>query len=188
MLGKELEAYLNGFGKYVIQQSRSNLTKQRKNVDKNLYNSLNFEKNVSKNSFQLSFVMEDYGKFQDKGVKGKDPSKVSKNAKIRGQQAPQSPYRFGSGNFSGKWGEFTNSLEKWVKSKNLRLRDSKGRFTKGDVKTIAQIVARNIYSRGIKPSLFFTKPFEKAFQTMPDEVVKAYGLDVEKFLQSTIKK
>jgi hypothetical protein len=35
--------------------------------------------------------MEDYGVFQDKGVKGKDPSKVSKNAKIKGQQAPNSP-------------------------------------------------------------------------------------------------
>lgn len=188
MLGKELETYLNGFGKYVIQQSRSNLTKQKKNVDKNLYNSLSFEKNVSKNSFQLSFMMEDYGKFQDKGVKGKDPSKVSPNARIQGQQAPNSPYRFGSGTSSGKWGSFVNNIADWAKKRNIRLRDDKGRFKKGDYKTIAQIIASNIYARGIKPSLFFTKPFNKAFETMPDEVLQAYALDVEKFLQSTIKK
>jgi hypothetical protein len=36
--------------------------------------------------------MEDYGKFVDKGVKGANPSNVSPNAKIRGQQAPNSPY------------------------------------------------------------------------------------------------
>jgi hypothetical protein len=68
------------------------------------------------------------------------------------------------------------------------LRDSKGKFTQGNVKTIAQIVARNIYFRGIKPSLFFTKPFEKAFERLPNELVEAYGLDVEQFLQYTINK
>jgi len=180
--------YLNDFAKYVIQQSRSNLSKSGKIYEKKLYNSLDAEVEVGANSFRLTFLMEDYGAFVDKGVRGKDPSKVSRNAKIKGQQAPQSEYRFGSGNFSGKWGDFTNKLEKWVKSKNLRLRDSKGRFSQGNVKTIAQIVARNIYARGIKPSLFFTKPFEKAFERLPDELVEAYGLDVEQFLKYTITK
>lgn len=185
---KSTYKYLNEFAKYVIQQSRSNLTNGGKNYEKKLYNSLDSEINVSANSFRLAFLMEDYGEFVDKGVRGKDPNKVSKNAKIKGQQAPQSEYRFGSGNFAGTWDTFTNGLEKWVKSKNLRLRDSKGKFTQGNVKTIAQIVARNIYFRGIKPSLFFTKPFEKAFERLPDELVEAYGLDVEQFLQYTINK
>ena len=180
--------YLNTFAKYVIQQSRSNLSKQGKTYEKKLYNSLDFEVEVGANSFRLAFLMEDYGKFVDKGVRGKDPSKVSPNAKITGQQAPQSEYRFGSGNFKGTWGNFTSSLEKWVKSKNLRLRDSKGRFSQGNAKSIAHIVARNIYARGIKPSLFFTKPFEKAFERLPDELVEAYGLDVEQFLKYTITK
>ena len=67
---KETERYLNNFAKYVIQQSRSNLTRQDKNVDKKLYNSLDKEIEVGANSFRLSFLMEDYGKFQDKGVSG----------------------------------------------------------------------------------------------------------------------
>jgi hypothetical protein len=46
----------------------------------------------------------------------------------------------------------------------------------------------NIYARGIKPSLFFTKPFEAAFRKLPDELIQAYGLDVEEFLQYTINK
>jgi hypothetical protein len=83
--------------KYVIQQSQEAiLSKSKKNFSKQLYNSLGYDLNVSKNSFSLSILMEDYGMFQDKGVKGKDPSKVSKNAKIKGQQAPNSPYKFGS--------------------------------------------------------------------------------------------
>ena len=31
---------------------------------------------------------------------------------------------------------------------------------------------------GIKPSLFFTKPFEAAFKKFPDQLVEKYGLDM----------
>ena len=61
---------LNRFAKYVISQSRANLTRGKKNSSKDLYNSLDSEVKVSKNSFELSFLMEDYGLFQDKGVSG----------------------------------------------------------------------------------------------------------------------
>jgi hypothetical protein len=183
----ETREALNKFAKYVVQQSRSNLTKSGKNFSKELYNSLGYDVKVSKNSFQLEFLMEDYGIFQDKGVKGKDPSKVSPNAKIKGQQAPNSPYKFGSGNYSGQWSKFVGKLEIWAKKKNVRLRDEKGRFKKGNYKTIAQIIAGNIYNRGIRPSMFFTKPFEKAFKGLNEELIKAYALDVEKFMDFTIK-
>lgn len=83
MDNKETYKYLNQFAKYVIQQSRSNLSKQGKSFEKKLYNSLDSEIEVSANSFRLAFLMEDYGKFVDKGVRGKDPSKVSPNAKIK---------------------------------------------------------------------------------------------------------
>ena len=54
--------------------------------------------------------MEQYGLFQDEGVKGKDPSKVSPNAKIKGQQAPNSPYRFGTGSSSGTFAQFAKRM------------------------------------------------------------------------------
>ena len=184
---KETRDALNNFAKYVIQQSRSNLSKSKKNFSKQLYNSLGYDLNVSKNSFSLSILMEDYGLFQDKGVKGKDPSKVSKNAKIKGQQAPNSPYKFGSGNYSGQWSSFVGKLEVWAKRKNIRLRDEKGRFKRGNYKTIAQVIAGNIYNRGIKPSMFFTTPFQKAFKDLPEELILSFGLDLERFIDFTIK-
>ena len=184
---KETRDALNKFAKYVIQQSRINLSKSKKNFSKQLYNSLDYDLNVSKNSFSLSILMEDYGLFQDKGVKGKDPSKVSKNAKIKGQQAPNSPYKFGSGNYSGQWSSFVGKLEVWAKRKNIRLRDEKGRFKRGNYKTIAQVIAGNIYNRGIKPSMFFTTPFQKAFKDLPEELILSFGLDLERFIDFTIK-
>ena len=175
---------LNRFAKYVISQSRANLTRAKKGGG-SLYKSLDSNVKVSKNSFELSFLMEDYGIFQDKGVKGKDPSKVSPNAKITGQQAPNSEYKFGSGK-TGNYKGFVLSIEKWAKKKNIRLRDKKGKFTKGNYKTIAHIIAGNIYNRGIKPSLFFTKPFEKAFKGLNKELVEAYKLDVEALMKNSI--
>ena len=175
---------LNRFAKYVISQSRANLTRAKKGGG-SLYKSLDSNVKVSNNSFELSFLMEDYGIFQDKGVKGKDPSKVSPNAKITGQQAPNSEYKFGSGK-TGNYKGFVLSIEKWAKKKNIRLRDKKGKFTKGNYKTIAHIIAGNIYNRGIKPSLFFTKPFEKAFKNIDKDLIKAYKLDIETLMENSI--
>ena len=181
---ENVQKELNAFAKYVISQSRANLTRSKKGGG-DLYKSLDSNLKVSENSFELSFLMEDYGVFQDKGVKGKDPSKVSPNAKITGQQAPNSKYRFGSGK-TGNYKDFVLSIEKWAKKKNVRLRDKKGKFTKGNYKTIAHIIAGNIYNRGIKPSLFFTKPFEKAFKNLDKDIVKAFKLDAEQLLETTI--
>lgn len=180
-----IEETLNKFAKEVIKQSRANLTRSDKNVSRQLYNSLGYNVNVSKNSFSLSILMSDYGDFQDKGVKGADPSKVSPNARIRGQQAPNSKYKFGSGNYVGTWSVFVSSLEKWVKKRGLRLRNEDGTFAKGSARTIAHITAKNIYARGIKPSLFFTKPFESNFKKLPTELIESYGLEVQDLLKFT---
>lgn len=174
---KEVQEAIDKFRKYVIQQSRSNLSKQKKNFNKSLYNSIKGVSKVNPNSISLYFEMLDYGIFVDKGVKGNNPANVSPNAKIRGQQAPNSPYRFGSGNFKGTWVSYTNSLEKWVKRKGVRFRNN-GKYAEGSIKAVTKVVASNIYSRGLKPSLFFTKPFEKAFDRLPDEIVEAYGIDI----------
>jgi hypothetical protein len=169
----ETREALNKFAKYVVQQSRSNLTKSDKNVSKELYNSLGYDLNVSKNSFSLSLLMEDYGMFQDKGVKGKTSS----------AKAPNSPFQFGSG--TGKKGGLTNGIDKWVRRRRFQFRDKKGRFM--SYQSTAFLITRSIYNKGIKPSMFFTKPFEKAFKGLNEELIKAYALDVEKFMATTIK-
>ena len=172
---KETETYLNNFAKYVIQQSRSNLTKGDKNVDKKLYNSLDKEVEVGANSFRLAFEMEDYGQFQDKGVKGKTSS----------TKAPNSPFKFGSG--TGEKGGLTKGIDKWVKKRRIQFKDKKsGKFL--SYQSTAFLITRSIYHKGIKPSLFFTKPFNKAFERLPEELVEAYGLDVENFIEFTLNK
>jgi hypothetical protein len=176
MDNKQTYKYLNDFAKYVIQQSRSNLTKSNKNSSKSLYNSLDSEIEVSANSFRLAFLMEDYGKFIDKGVQGSNPSGIKKGV----QKAPNSEYRFKSKSIP------TKVLDKWVIKKGIAPRNKSGKFLSREGLKFA--IAKSIALQGIRPSLFFTRPFEAAFQNLPDELVQAYGLDVEQFLQYTINK
>jgi hypothetical protein len=159
--------YLNDFAKYVIQQSRSNLSKQGKNVDKTLYNSLDREIEVSANSFRLSFLMEDYGAFQDQGVSG-TKRKYNTPFSYKSKRPPLKP------------------ITDWVTKRRFQFRKENGKFM--SYKSTAYLIAGGILKNGIKPSLFFTKPFEKAFERLPEELVEAYGLDVEQFLKYTITK
>lgn len=160
--------YLNSFAKYVIQQSRSNLTNKAKNVDKKLYNSLDSEIEVGANSFRLAFLMENYGEFQDKGVSG-TKRKYNTPFSYKSKRPPLKP------------------ILDWVTKRRFQFKNKEnGKFM--SYKSTAYLIAGGILKNGIKPSLFFTKPFEKAFERLPDELVEAYGLDVEQFLQYTINK
>jgi len=160
---------LNKFAKYVVQQSRTNLTKGKKNVSKSLYNSIDYDLTVSPNSFSLSFIMDEYGMYQDKGVSG-TKKKYNTPFKYTNKMPPIKP------------------IADWAKFKNIRLRDEKGKFAKGNYKTIGFLISRSIYRKGIKPSLFFTKPFERSFKNLPDEVVKAFALEIEDLLDFTTQK
>jgi hypothetical protein len=171
----ELEKYLNEFGKSVVKQSRTRLSKSKKNDSKKLYNSLSYDLNVSKNSFSLSFNMEDYGTFIDKGVKG-----VSSSAK-----APKSPYKFGTG--TGKKGGLTNGIDKWVTRKRIQFKDRKtGRFM--SYKSTAFLIRNSIWHKGLETTNFFSKPFENAFKKLPDDIIQAFSLDLDNLLNFTTKK
>ena len=170
----EVEKVIKRFRDYVIQQSRSNLTKGGKNNTKSLYNSIKGEV-VTENNFTIvGFTMDDYGTFVDLGVKGKTSS----------NKAPNSPYKFGSG--SGRKGGLTQGINKWVRQKGFQFRDKKGKFLSYD--STAYLITRSIFHKGIKPSLFFTKPFEAGYKKYIDiDLVKAFGQDVETMVDYNLK-
>ena len=163
---KDTQDALNAFGKYVVQQSRSKLTQSNKNVSKRLYESLGYDLKVMPNSFSMAFLMENYGEYQDKGVSGTEV-KYNTPYKYTNKMPPPSAF------------------SQWVVRKGLKgTRDASGRFV--NRKGLQFAIAKSIFKKGIKPSLFFTKPFEEAFKNLPNDIVEAYGLDVENFLKTTI--
>ena len=136
---KNLQTELQAFGKYVVQQSRSNLTKQKHNVTKDLYNSIHYKLDEKNGNFDLAFMMDEYGTFLDKGVKGADPSLV-KNGKQKGGNSPYS--------FKSKRPPM-QPLADWAKKRNIRLRNKEGKFKKGNYRTIGFILQRSIFAQDI---------------------------------------
>ena len=168
---EQTRAALNAFGKYVVQQSRSNLTKGGKNSTSELYNSLSYVLGVKGDS--VAILMEEYGKFQDKGVRGaggvrKTTSSFNRRnnrGKIWKQKGGNSPYSFKEGVKPS-----VKHFKDWSKRKGLS----------------AFAVREAVYRQGIRPSMFFTKPFEAAFKRFPDEIIEAFSLDIEQLMKNTI--
>lgn len=159
---KETKDILNKFAKYVIQQSRTNLTKNKKNSSKALYNSLGYNIKETSKGVNIEFLMDEYGAYQDKGVSGKK-KKYNTPFSYKDKMPPSS------------------ALDKWTVRRGIAPRDKSGKFIPR--KTINYLIARSIFNKGIKPSLFFTKPFEKGFKNLPPELIKGFINDIENTIE-----
>lgn len=159
---KELEKFKNA----VIKESRNNLKTMRKDTFGKLSKSLKGQVKVSKNSFEFDFLMEEYGMYQDKGVSG---TKKKYNT----------PYKYTNKMMP------TRVLDKWIVKKGIAPRNEKGKFISRQGLKFA--IAKKIFYNGIKPSLFFTKPFEKYYKKLPNQLITKYGLDLDKFMSFSLK-
>lgn len=160
----EVQKELEKFRDYVVSQSRRNLSILKKNSSKRLYQSIKGNVKAMPNSISMEFLMEDYGIFQDAGVSG---TKKKYNT----------PYSYKSKMPPPK------AFDNWIVRKGIAPRE-KGKFTSR--KGLAFAIARSVFRNGIKPSLFFTKPFEKAFKKLPEELVEKYGLDAIKLFNQQV--
>ena len=166
---KNLQAELQAMGKYVVQQSRSNLTKGGNNVTKQLYNSIKYEEGKTNDGYSIKWIMDEYGSFLDQGVHGTKSSYVT---------AKKSPFKYKESSSLMGLEYHTGIFAKWAKKKNIRLRDKKGKFKKGNYKSIGFVIARSIKEKGIKPSFFFTKAFDNAFERFPPLLIEAMTQDI----------
>tara|TARA_R100001129_G_scaffold20995_1_gene13384 strand:- start:39 stop:524 length:486 start_codon:yes stop_codon:yes gene_type:complete len=158
---QDTKKVLNDFAKYVIKESRSNLTRGNKNVSKKLYESLDYDIVYDSSGFILEFIMEEYGSYQDQGVSG-TKKKYDTPFKYTNKRPPSSAF------------------DKWTVRKGIAPRQQGGQFAKR--KGLNYVIAKSIFEQGIKPSLFFTKPFEKRFETLPPELIASFVNDFEKEL------
>jgi len=168
---KYLTQSLEKFAKAVVKQSRSNLTRGGHKATGALYKSLdNWKVEVSpRGSVLLKFNMEDYGDFQDKGVKGAANFKAHKMKEF-------TPFKFkphAQGEFFKKAPPIKD-ISKWVKLKNIN--------------ASPWAIQRSIYQKGIPQTLFFTKPFRKQFKNLPQDIIQAFAADVDDWLSFVRKK
>ena len=159
---------LKSFSDYVIQQSRTRLTKKDQNYTSELYNSLTYDFEKADDGFIIDFKMLDYGEFQDRGVKGVNSNYIENK---------NSPFSYKPSSKLRGLEYHTGIFSKWAKFRGLQPRDKKGRF--GSYKTMGYILADSIKKKGIKATMFFTKSFEMGFEKLPKELQEAFVIDVE---------
>ena len=152
---------------YVVSQAKRNLTTQGKNASKKLYNSIKGDSKVYSNSIRIGFAMEDYGFFQDQGVKGTKSGQSYSNFKYTNKMPPP------------------KAFDKWAIRRGLAPRDKGGKFKSR--KSLNFAIARSVYEKGIAPTLFFTKPFEAAFKNLPEDLVEVFGLEAVEMFDDILK-
>jgi hypothetical protein len=180
----ETQEALQRFLDDVIKKSKANLSSKGINASNGLSNSFSSSLKVSKNSFEATILSDEHGKFIDKGVTGNNDS--SFKGKKKPIRRSLSGFRFGTGNFNGKGEEWKKRIDKWMYTRGIAPRDKKtGKFIKRD--TANYLIRRSIFQHGIKPTKFFTDPFEEEFNNLPNDLIEAYGLDVEKFIKFILK-
>ena len=157
-----VERELEEFAKQVVKESKANLKRLNKKASGDLINKMGYNLNTSENSFELGIGWPEnkggkYATFVNYGVKGKESGKSLKGYKYTNKKPPK------------------QMIKTWLKQK-------RGRFRERSLDSQAFAVQNIIYKRGLKPTEFFSKPFEKAFADLPDDLIEAYGLDLDDFL------
>ncbi len=156
-----IEKYLESFGKYVVQQARTNLTKGKKNVTKDLYNSIKFTVTDNAQGYNVSFSMDSYGEFVDKGVSGN--KKIQEFTTFDGRKVA-SPFKYTSKQPPAK------PISKWVSMKGIKGRDKKtGRYITN--MSLAFLIAKKIKRDGIKSLSFFQRPLGLGLNRLPNDIL-----------------
>jgi hypothetical protein len=185
---KNVERFLDSFGKKVVKRAKKNLVAAGKGGGK-LEKSIKSKVVKFKKGFILQWTMADYGTFVDKGVKGKG-GKIGKKS-IGGRRyyttwegkRKDSPYKFGSG--TGKKGGLRKGIASFIRKKGLQPRSEGGQFM--STKSLIFMFSRSVYIRGIHGVSFFQNSLMLGMKTFRSDYAKAIKKDIEDNLRGGAK-
>ena len=178
-MASNVENYLNSLGKYVVKQSRTMLTKAKKNVNKGLYNSIKYEVVPDGDNFILQFYMLDYGQFVDKGVSG---NKKIQEYTTWDKRRIASPFQYKTK------GAPIDIISKWIRQKGIKPEGTgRGRSkTSGQyISGLAYLISRAIKRDGIKSLSFFQRPLGLGLDNLPTDLLGAVKKDIIDTLNKT---
>lgn len=165
---------LENFKKYVVSQSKRNLTMGGHKASGKLHSSIKgyVEKKMNRGMSgrftggstmpSLTFSMLEYGKYIDEGVRGSKASPIS---------ARQSPYKF-SGRFKSVP---LKPITNWCKKKGIDT-------------SLAYPIAKSVYEKGIKRSMFFLKPYNKRLKVTLNKYHSAAADDIARNMANQLEK
>ena len=174
----EVEKTLIDFGNRVNSKARKILKQKDKNTSGALSRSLDWDIKQMPNSIRFALVWEDYGEFIDKGVHGKGGTKAD-GSKWKKKKVFSSSYRYKSKRPP------KDAFNGWTIQRGIAPRDKKGKFLKRNSLLFA--IANSVYHTGLETTHFMTTPFSQEFPSLPNEIVEAYGLELEDTLKFIVK-
>lgn len=169
---KGFKKILQEYADYVVKESRSQL--EKKQSSGKLANSLSYKLRAK----GVDFYMEDYGPFINEGVRGADHDYAESKKSPYSYKKVGEPFKKGAGVVPP-----TSAFDKWIVRKGIAPRDKQGRFITRQSLKFA--IARGIYKKGIRASMFFTKPFEKGISKYEARITEAFIED--KFFENDHK-
>ena len=170
---------LQKLGTNVVKEGRGILKRKKKTTSGNtLYNDFDYLVTSGQDTITLEFEFggaEDYWQFVDEGVRGAGGFKGSGRARGQG-----SPFKYSSKMPPRRF------IDKWIVSKPLKAgRDERGRFVSR--KSLAFLIQRSIFQRGLERTQFFSKPFTQQLDKQTETITKAFADDLELALDKTLK-
>lgn len=168
---KNVQQALNEFGASVVERARQNLKTGGRygthNASGALSKSLNYKAKENKNSIEFDFYAEDYWAQLDYGTKGSESS----------AKAPNSPYKANASR---------GAIDKWVIRKGIQgVRGAGGQFA--NRKLMVTSITNSINRTGTYETRFFRNAFDNEYKDFDNNIVEKYGLDLESFLNFTLK-
>ena len=173
---KNVEKAMANFGSNVIKQGRAILNQKGKRTQGNtLFNQYHYTMSSTDSTITMGFDFgdaNDYWQFVDEGVQG--TGSKGGRSKTTGQftRGKGSPFRFKYDNPGGK---LVTAIRGWIKNKPISLRD-------GNEIGAAFAIGYSIKRRGLERTMFYSRPVEKAFKTLPNELTEAFRLDFSKVI------
>tara|TARA_R110001583_G_scaffold10304_3_gene47570 strand:- start:264 stop:806 length:543 start_codon:yes stop_codon:yes gene_type:complete len=170
---------LQKLGTNVVKEGRGILKRKKKTTSGNtLYNDFDYLVTSGQDTITLEFEFggaEDYWQFVDEGVRGAGGFKGSGRARGQG-----SPFKYSSKMPPRRF------IDKWIVSKPLKAgRDERGRFVSR--KSLAFLIQRSIFQRGLERTQFFSKPFTQQLDKQTETITNAFADDLELVLEQTLK-
>jgi hypothetical protein len=188
---KNIERYLNSFGKEVVANAKKNLNSAGKGGG-NLEKSIRFEVVSDADGFSVQFFMADYGAFVDKGVKG--AGGTIKAGDHKGSwggrrhyitwegKRKDSPFKYGTG--TGVKGGMTKGIGSFIKKKGLQPRSKGGQYMTTAGLRIA--IMRVLWIKGIHGISFFQKSLMLGMKEFGSELLGNVKQDIIDTFNKTI--
>jgi len=171
---------LQKLGGNVVKEGRGilkNFKPHSKIASGTLYNQFDYIVTSSKDSVTLEFEFgnaEDYWQFVDEGVRGADPSKHEGRPR-----AAKSPFKY-----STKMPP-RGIIDRWIVKRGLKAARDNGKFI--ERKSLAFLIQRAIYQKGLQRTQFFTRPFTTQLKKQENKILQAFADDLEVELKKTFK-